>query len=202
MKNKKLKTAFLSSLFLFLSTSCDTKQAGDNISGSIEETVENVLPNLYVALAQLAAFLVMVFVFFKFAYKPLKKKMKERQEHIAKNITEAEEKNSSADRMIEDANANLKASHTRADEIINEAKKTAEQSAQSIIDDANEKANQIRIQGEKDAEEIKKEVDRKAHDEIVFTALAASKEILGREINKEDNEKVVDDFINKIKQGK
>lgn len=199
MKNKKLKLAFLSSLFALLLTACDTEGAADNISGSVEETVQNVLPNLYVALAQLGAFLIMVFIFFKFAYKPIKKRLQARQEHIKENISQAEEKNKEADRNKEISEMAIKDSHVQADKIISDATKTADKTAESIIAKANQDADQIRAQGEKDALEKQKEVERKAHDEIVSTAIAASKEILGRELNKDDNEKVIDDFISKMK---
>lgn len=202
MKKKKLLSASLSLLLLMGLTSCDTQGAADNISGSVEETIQNALPNLYVALAQLGAFLVMVFVFFKFCYKPIKKRLLARQEHIQQNIQEAQEKNSEADRNREIAAMTIKDSHEQADKIITDANKAAQASAQKIIDQANEQADKIRIQGQKDAEEIKKEVDRQAHDEIVTTAIAASKEILGRELTKEDNDKVIDDFINKLEEDK
>lgn len=202
MKNKKLHVASLSSLLVLLLTSCDIQGAADNISGSVEDTVQNVLPNLYVALAQLGAFLVMVLIFFFFCYKPIKKRLRLRAEHVKEQVDEAGEKNREAERNREVSEMNIKDSHQKADQIISDANKTAEKSAQEIIDKANERAEQIRIQGEKDAEEKKKEVERKAHDEIVTTALAASKEILGRELTKEDNDKVIDDFIEKMKDKK
>lgn len=197
MKKKNLILCF-SSLLLFCLTSCDADQAADNISGAVEDTVANALPNLYVTLAQLGAFLMMVFVFFRFCYKPLKKKIQARQEFVSTEIQEAKDKNQEASRNLELSEMNVKDSHVKAETIIADANKTATESAQEIIDKANEQAEAIRKQGEKDAEEIKKEVERKAHDEIVSTALAASKEILGRELTKEDNEKVIDDFIDKM----
>lgn len=199
MKKKKLLLA-LSLLVSFSLTSCNVDQASGNISGSVNETINNALPNLYVALAQLAVFALMVFVFFKFAYKPLKKKIKERQDYTEKNIQDAELKNQDASRNLEDTKMNLDQSHARADDIINQAKKTAQVSADQILEDANKKAEQIRIQSEKDAIELKEEAKRQVHDEIVTTAIAASKEILGRELTKEDNDKVIDDFIDKIKE--
>lgn len=202
MKNKKLHVASLSSLLVLFLTSCDVQGAADNISGSVEDTIQNVLPNLYVALAQLGAFLVMVFIFFRFCYKPIKERLHQRALHEKEQIDEAREKNLEAERNREVSEMNVKDSRQKADQIISDANKTAEKSAQEIIDKANERAEQIRIQGEKDAEEKKKEVERKAHDEIVSTAIAASKEILGRELTKEDNDKVIDDFIGKMKDKK
>lgn len=202
MKNKKLRLASFSALLTLFLTSCDTQGAADNISGSVEETIENVLPNLYVALAQLGAFLVMVFVFFKFCYKPIKKRLQMRAESVKQNVDEAREKNQQADRNKEVSEMAIKDSHVQADKIVSDAKKTAEKTSQEIIDKANERADQIRLQGEKDALEKQKEVERKAHDQIVTTAIAASKGILGRELTKEDNEKVIDDFIDKMKDEK
>ena len=111
MKNKKLTWASLSSLLVLALTSCDTKQAADNISGPVEDTIENVLPNLYVALAPLGAFLVMVFVFFKFCYKPIKKRLQLRADHVKQNVDEAREKNLEADRNKEVSEMNIKDSH-------------------------------------------------------------------------------------------
>lgn len=202
MKNKKLRLASFSVLLTLLLTSCDTQGAADNISGSVEETIENVLPNLYVALAQLGAFLVMVFVFFKFCYKPIKKRLQMRADNVKQNVDEAREKNQEAERNKEVSEMTIKDSHVQADKIVSDAKKTAEKASQEIIEKANERADEIRLQGEKDALEKQKEVDRKAHDQIVTTAIAASKGILGRELTQEDNEKVIDDFIDKMKDNK
>ena len=201
MKKSKLAKASLSLFALLAMTSCDVNQAADNISSSVEGTVSDVLPNLYVALAQLGAFLVMVFIFFKFAYKPIKKKLMARQQHVSDNISEAMAKNREADLRIEQSEVDVKEAKEKAKKIVADANKTAELSAQEILNEANAQADEIRKQGQKDAEELKKEVDRKAHDQIVTTAIAASKEILGRELTKEDNEKVIDSFLDKMSEG-
>lgn len=200
MKKTKRWLASLSLLGLLALTSCDAEQAADNISESVEGTVANVLPNLYVALAQLGAFLVMVFIFFKFAYKPIKARILARSQHIEDNISEAMQKKREADLQLEDAKAKLNEAKDKANVIVANASKEAEVSAQKILDHAASQAEEIRKQGEKDAEEIKRKVDRKAHDEIVTTAIEASKEILGREVSREDNEKVVNAFLEKMKE--
>ena len=198
MKKTKRWLASLSLLGLLALTSCDAEQAADNISESVEGTVANVLPNLYVALAQLGAFLVMVFIFFKFAYKPIKARILARSQHSEDNISEAMQKKREADLQL--AKAKLNEAKDKANVIVANASKEAEVSAQKILDHAASQAEEIRKQGEKDAEEIKREVDRKAHDEIVTTAIEASKEILGREVSREDNEKVVNAFLEKMKE--
>lgn len=192
----KKKIASLS-LFIVLPlalTSCDMQAA----SNAIEEGVGNVVPNLYITLAQLGAFLVMVLVFFKFFYKPIKQKLKDRQDYVEKKIEESKLNNQEAQKDREIAAQNIKDSRLQAKQIVDDANKEAKLSAEQIIADANDVANNIREQGERDAQERKKEIEREAHDTIVKSAIMASKEILGREIDEEDNEKVVNDFIDKM----
>ena len=193
MKQKKIAALIgLSSLLVL--TSCDTS----SISESVSDTVSNALPNLWVTLAQLGAFLVMVFVFFKFAYQPIKKKLKARNEYVAKNIHDSEQSKTEAAKSNEIAAQNVKNSRVQAQAILEDANKTAQLSADKIVAQANSDADSIRAQAEKDAVEREKKVDRDAHDKIIKASIAASKEILGREINEEDNEKVVNDFLTKM----
>ena len=115
MKKTKRWLASLSLLGLLALTSCDAEQAADNISESVEGTVPNVLPTLYVALAQLGAFLVMVFIFFKFAYKPIKARILARAGGSGENISEAMQKKREADLQLEDAKAKLNVSMDNGD---------------------------------------------------------------------------------------
>lgn len=195
--NKKFKSSLLFIGLSLVLTSCDTS----NITNSIRETVGNALsPNLWITLTQLGAFFVMVFIFFKFAYKPIKEKLRARQEAVEKDINDANmaKKDAQADREI--AAQNIKDSRIQAQRIVDDAAKEASLKASDIIAKANNDAEEIRAQGEKDAIERQKQVDREAHNIIINTAIDASKQILGREINQEDNEKVVNDFIDQMKK--
>ena len=193
---KKLKASLLFIVSSLVLTSCDTS----GITGSISDAVANALPNLWITLAQLGAFLVMVFVFFKFAFKPIKAKLKARQDAVMQNITDSEKAKHEAELDKETASANIKNSRVQAQQIVEDASKEASIKADAIIKKANEDADIIRAQGEKDAMERQKQVDRDAHNIILTTAIDASKQILGREINESDNEKVVNDFIDQMKK--
>lgn len=193
---KKLITSLLFIGSSVVLTSCDTS----NITNSVQETVANALPNLWITLTQLAAFLVMVFIFFKFAFKPIKNKLKARSDAVEKTINDAENAKRAANAEQEKANQNIKNSRIQAQQIVDDASKEANLKADAILAKANADADNIRAQGEKDAQERKKQIDRQAHNAIVNTAIDASKQILGREINEEDNEKVVNDFIDQMKK--
>lgn len=198
MRRKKIWQILPIFLLSCLLTSCDTSSISDNIQG----TIENALPNLWVALAQLGAFLVTVFVFIKFAYKPIKKKMDERKDYVEKNIKDSETRLLDAKKSQDTAESNIKASRVKANEIITAAQRQADQEARKIIDDAQKEIEHQILESEKDIANKKLELERQAHNEIVNTALDASKEILGREINQEDNERIIDDFLNKMEEEK
>lgn len=193
---KKFKASLLFIASTLVLTSCDTS----GITGSISDAVANALPNLWITLTQLGAFLVMVFVFFKFAFKPIKAKLKARQDAVEKNIQDAACAKRDADADREAAAQNIKNSRVQAQQIVDDASKEATVKADAILAKANADADNIRAQGEKDAAERQKQIDRQAHNLIVNTAIDASKQILGREINEEDNEKVVNDFLNQMKK--
>ena len=192
---KKKFSLLLFTLTLFVLTSCDSQ----GISDSISETVSSAIPNLWISLAQLGAFLVMVFVFFKFAYQPIKKKLKERSEYQMNNITKSKQELSQAEKARQIAENNIQASRTQANEIVQAAEKEAKLRSEKIMEDAQKELERKQKQGEIEIAERKALLERKAHNEIVSTALDASKAILGRELTQEDNDKIVDDFINQMK---
>ena len=97
MKKKLLKLAWLSPCLLFLA-SCDVEKA----SGNITETINDAIPNLYITLAQLGAFIVMVILVIVFGYKPIKKKLDARREYVQKNLEDSDEHLKKAKKAQED----------------------------------------------------------------------------------------------------
>ena len=146
-------------------------------------------------MAQLAAFGVTVFVFIKFAYQPIRKKLQARQEYVETNIREAKQANIEAKKNQDIAESNVKASRIKANEIIDAANKEAMISADKIHQEALLDAQHQKELARQDIENEKAQLKRDAHNAIVETALDASKEILGRELTKEDNDRIIDDFI-------
>ena len=182
---------------VFLLSSCSL----DSASESITETINDSIPNLYVTLAQLGAFLVMVVVVIVFGYKPIKKKLDARREYVKKNLDESDEHLKNAKKAEEEANGNITASRIKANKIVEDARRQAMEEAKQMMDKAQESIELRRQQGEKEIEERKKSLDRDAHDKIIQNALDASKEILGRELTKEDNDKMIDQFLNDMDKG-
>ena len=159
------------------------------------------MPNLWLTLTQVIVVLATAAVVIFLAYKPLKKKLKQRQDYIENNIKDSEDKKAQAEKKLLEADDAVIEAQKKAGDIIQEAQKTAELKAQN-----EQKALALSIENQKEQAHKDIEAERarmisEAHNQIVSTAIDASKQILGREVNEDDNKKMVDDFINQLSEG-
>ena len=164
-----------------------------------QEFIDKLIPNFWSFLIQLLALVVLIIATIFLAYKPVKKMLAKRQEHIEENILQAEEAKAKAIIHEREASQLLLDKRKEADEIISNAVKVAEIKKETIIKSTND---EIVIMKEKARQEIEQEVEdarTKLHNEIIDIALDASAHLLKREVSSEDNERLVKDFIEDIK---
>lgn len=194
MKKKNILFSFLSIGTLTLLTSCDNEK----IAERIETTVNNMLPNLYVTLMQLLLFIVTVVIFILLAYKPLKKKLKQRQDFINKNIEDSIDKNKKADENIKRSQEVILESQKKAVDIIQDAQMTAEYNLSRAQKELQVTIENQKNQAHKDIEAEREKMLKEAQNQIIESAIDTSKEILKREVKLEDHKKFVHDFIKEL----
>lgn len=165
---------------------------------SKDDILSKLIPNWVSFVVQLLAFLVMVVVIIRFAYKPVKNMIKKRQDHIEDQIKQAEEAKLQAEANIVISEQTLTSSKKQANEIVEEAKDNALKEREKILLEAEAEANQIRLNAEKDIEQSRIDAKEEIRKEMVNIALQASEEIIQRNITSKDNEKLAEDFIRSI----
>ena len=191
---KKSKFLVLALSLLALSGCADAIQKNDFL--------DKLFPNPWDALAVFLAFVLLLIIVFFVAYKPVKKLLKQRGDYVEEKIKTAEEREKESEKLLSKADENVKASRKEAMEIVEKAKEDANKERQAILDKAKEeKAEEIKRTKEEIAQEIEASKDE-IHREIVSVAIDASSKVLGREVNKKDNEKLIDSFIDDLKEGK
>lgn len=197
MKLRNIKFIFLFLICLPILTSCNMDSLGDDISNSISQ---NLIPNLWSTLAQILATVILFVCIIFLAYKPAKKFLKNRQEALDKEVEDTKKNAREAANKNLEADKNIAESKKHAKEIVERAKIDANLEKQEILESANEEAERKL----KDADAIISKRKEEAYDEIkdavVDVAFTASKKILEREINEDDNQKIVDDFIDEIEK--
>ena len=185
----------LNRFVLVLSSSFPSLPSGDTF-------IEKVIPNLWAFLVQFLALVVLIVVFFLVGYKPIRNIIRKRQDHIEAQIHEAENLNQQSKQKLLEADSNLLESKKEALKIIDDAKEDALKQKDKIIKQANIEVSEIKDKAHKDIERDKEKAQEEIKRTIVSVALDASKEVLKREINENDNVKLVDDFINQLNEEK
>lgn len=169
---------------------------------SMEDFISKLVPNVWVFLCQLAAFIIMILVAIKFLYKPIKKFIKERQEYVKNNIEDARIKNEEADRNLEQSKDALVSSRKEAIKIVNDAKLEATKEKNAILDTTQQ---EIAAKQAKASEDLKRETEKaikSVHDEVVNLAIETSKSILEREVNVKDDDTLVNELVNNLMEKK
>jgi len=156
---------------------------------------EKIIPNLWAFLVQLFALIVMIIAFFFLAYKPVRKILEKRKNHVEEEINEAERKNASANVLLKESQDKLDASKLEASKIIEDAKERAEKLKAESILKTDEEIQMMKRKADEDILASKENAKEEIRKEIIDVALLASKEILNREVNEKDNSKLVDNFI-------
>lgn len=164
--------------------------------------LDKLFPDFWSFIINLIALVVLFVAVYLLAYKPVKKLINARKDYVEHNLRDSEQakavneaKAKASDQLIDDAKK-------EASLIISKAKTDATTAAQQIVEDAKTEA----VAREKAADEAIKQEEVKArraiHDEIVNVALDASKQVLSREVNQEDNAKLVGEFADKMEDAK
>ena len=193
MRKKKL-------LFLLPLASLLTSCSGEELGLTSESFTSKLIPNWPSFVTQLSALVVLIIVVIVFAYKPVKKILKKRQDHIEENIKEAEKSKLVWQENELKSKETVLASERTAADIVAEAKKAAEKEKAAILETTQLEVNKMKSDAENDIARMEIEAQEQIKKEIVSVALDASKELLGREVSSKDNVRLVEDFIEEVKK--
>lgn len=159
-----------------------------------------LIPNWVSFVTQLGALLVLILVVIVFAYKPIKKILKQRQDYIENNIKEAEENKAKwQENQLKSETTVLESNRTAAN-IVAEAKLDAEKERNIILDQTAKDVEKMKRDAENDIARMEKEAEEQIKEEMVTIALAAAEELLGREVDSSDNTRLVEEFIDQVKK--
>ena len=143
-------------------------------------------------------FLVLLTVLAKFAWRPLLKMLKDREDFIKSSLEDAEKAQAELARLNVVGEAIINKARSEAQSILSEGKvaasklkdetlKAAKDQAKSILTDAEK---QIRIEKHKAIEEIKSEV--------VDLSLSVATKLIKKNISREDNQTLIDESLENV----
>lgn len=164
-----------------------------------QDFINKLFPNGWQPVViQLSAFIVLVVVATFLLYKPVKKLLKARGDYVEEHIHHAETLDEEAEEKLSMANAQIVSSKKAAYQILLDAKKEGEDEKARILSNANQEVIHLKEQAEEDIALSRQKALDDIHQEMVGVALEASKAILGREVNEDDQKRLVEQFIKDV----
>ena len=154
--------------------------------------------NLWTALFTLLNTLTVIFVGTKFLFKPIMKMIQERQKEIDDMYSNADAAQKSAQAMEEEYKQKLSVASETSERIVKEATARGQSREEEIIRNAQQEASAILDKAAADIAMEKQKAINDAKDEISGIAVAIAEKVVGRELNAEDQAKLVDDFIDEL----
>lgn len=131
------------------------------------------------------------------AYKPVKKFLDARKERVVKELSDAAAAKQTAEEEALKYKELTEKSKAEGTEIINEAERTAKQSAAEIIASAKQSAAEITEKARENAKREREAQVASMKDEIAELAFDISRQVLSREVTDEDNMRIADSFFEK-----
>lgn len=134
----------------------------------------------------------------RFLFVPVKTMMDKRTSEIAATIAEADQKNAEAEQILASYQSKIAEAQSESRDIIQKAQGTAEKRAEEILADAKAESQKIKERAYKDIELEKDKAFRSIKGEVAEIAVLATEKLLGKTIDKDTNQSLIDAVIGEI----
>ena len=154
--------------------------------------------NFFTALFTLANTLALFFVLKKFLFKPVMKLIDDRQKEVDDLYADAGKSKEEAEKLEAEYRQKLETAAQTGERLVKEAVIRGQKREEEIVAQANAEADAIRAKASADIAQEKKKALNDAKDEISELALSIAGKVVGREINGQDQARLVDSFIDAL----
>ena len=139
---------------------------------------------------------ILLFLLYKFLYNPLLTFLDNRSQSIASEIEAASVQREEATQLLEQYNSKLSNIEVEADKIFNDIRKKALEEKQRIMTAAKLEAQRTIDSAKRDIELELSRAKEELKNQIASLVVTCSSKVLEREINANDHQRFIDDFIN------
>lgn len=143
-------------------------------------------------------FLLLVVVLGKFAWKPMLKSLREREDFIRDSLEQAENARAEAAELLKQNERNMARAHEEYQKIVREARALGDKMKEEIVTKAHQQA-QRELQNTKD--EIQRDIDaakQQLRAEVADLAVKAAEKILDETLDAAKQKKLIESTLNKM----
>jgi F-type H+-transporting ATPase subunit b len=143
-------------------------------------------------------FLVLAFLLFKFAWKPLLAMLEKREMTIRQSLEDAEKAREELVNVKSDTEKLLAKARMESQEIVAAGKKNAEKMREEIVEKAQAKSDALIDDAKKQIQIEKDRVIADVKSEVVNLSLEVTQKLIKKNLSKEDNLKLIDESLKDI----
>ena len=145
-------------------------------------------------------FLLLLTVLTKFAWNPLLKMLKDREELIRSSLEDAEKAQADLAKLNAEGEKIINKARAEAQEILSQCKSSAATLKEEILKDAKEKAKVIADNAEKQILVEKEKAIEEIKSEVVNLSLSVAEKLIKKNISAEDNKALIDESLSQVKK--
>ena len=145
-------------------------------------------------------FLLLLTVLTKFAWNPLLKMLKDREELIRSSLEDAEKAQTELAKLNAEGEKIINKARAEAQEILSQCKSSAATLKEEILKDAKEKAKVIADNAEKQILVEKEKAIEEIKSEVVNLSLSVAEKLIKKNISVEDNKALIDESLSQVKK--
>lgn len=162
--------------------------------------IQGVLfPNWITMLVQLCSTLVLFLLCKKLLWKPARDILAKRRDKMNENLMYSQKLREDASVELDKAKEELEHARNRSGEIVESARKEAENLRAEIVNKANSEASAKLALADKEIEQKERDAQDRIHDEMVDVAMAAVSKLMQDKATSSDDKKAIEDFIGEKK---
>jgi F-type H+-transporting ATPase subunit b len=143
-------------------------------------------------------FLIMMAILWAVAWRPITEALERRERMIANNIADAKNASDQALAKLKEYEAKLATAASAATDIVTQARKDAEHAGQRIIAQAQDEAARQRDRALADIESAKQIALSEMAAKSTDMAFGLARRVVGRELNTNDHQQLIQDAVSKL----
>lgn len=152
------------------------------------------------AIWTLVWFFVLLIVLWRFAWKPLLAGLTSRQDHIEKQISDAEKIRSEARKVLDEYGAKLADAERQGRDIISVRVKEAEKQAKEVVQQNLRDIEQMKMRADAELERDRIEAEDELWGQAGDIVRQLGQDVFGKALNDADNQKLIDEAIRRLKE--
>jgi F-type H+-transporting ATPase subunit b len=146
-------------------------------------------------LFQLVMFIILMALLKKFAWGPLMGIMKQREDHIANEIGDAEKSRVEAAKLLEEQRSLLKEARQEAQNLIESAKKQGDVQREEIIRTARTESERIKETAKLEIEQQKENAVAAIREQVASLSVLIASKVIEKELDAKAQEKLINEYI-------